>query len=499
MSVSFNNIPADIRVPLFYAEVDASQAGGGTSTLRRLIIGQMGDDATGAAGTLFLATRVSDVAAIAGEGSMLDAMYRIHRQGDPVGQVWCLPIKVAEGVAASGTLTISGTATEAGLLSAYVAGRRVRVTVASGMTAAEVATALAAAINAAANMPVKANAALGVVTLTCKWKGLTGNDIQLEMNRAGLAGGERTPAGLAVAIAAMASGAGGPDMAAVLAAVGDEEFEFICHPFTDTDSLDACADWMNDIAGRWAWSTQLYGHVYSAMRGTVGALVAAGKVRNDPHMTIEGFEPGVPTPVWEHAAAFAARQAVFISADPARPTQTGQLVGVDAAPAGARFMLNERQSLLSSGIATTTAPDGIVRIERAITTYQRNAYGQPDDSYLDSETMHTTAHVIRNLRQRVTTKYGRHKLANDGTRFGAGQAIVTPSTIRAELIAAYADLERDGIVENAELFARYLVVERDQNNPNRVNVLFPPDYVNQLRIFAMLTQFRLQYPAEAAA
>ncbi len=41
--------------------------------------------------------------------------------------------------------------------------------------------------------------------------------------------------------------------------------------------------------------------------------------------------------------------------------------------------------------------------------------------------------------------------------------------------------------------ADYLVVERDTDNVNRINVLFPPDYVNQLRIFALLNQFRLQY------
>ena len=93
----------------------------------------------------------------------------------------------------------------------------------------------------------------------------------------------------------------------------------------------------------------------------------------------------------------------------------------------------------------------------------------------------------------ITSKYARHKLASDGTRFGAGQAIVTPSVIRGELIALYRRLELEGIVENADLFKKYLIVERNVNNPNRLDVLFPPDYVNQLRIFAVLNQFRLQY------
>ena len=52
-------------------------------------------------------------------------------------------------------------------------------------------------------------------------------------------------------------------------------------------------------------------------------------------------------------------------------------------------------------------------------------------------------------------------------------------------------------MENAELFAEHLVVERDLNDPSRVNVLFPPDYINGLRIFALLNQFRLQYDEAA--
>jgi phage tail sheath gpL-like len=58
-------------------------------------------------------------------------------------------------------------------------------------------------------------------------------------------------------------------------------------------------------------------------------------------------------------------------------------------------------------------------------------------------------------------------------------------------------MEEVGLVENAKLFAKYLIVERDSTNPNRVNVLLPPDLVNQLRIFALLNQFRLQYGANA--
>jgi phage tail sheath gpL-like len=53
-----------------------------------------------------------------------------------------------------------------------------------------------------------------------------------------------------------------------------------------------------------------------------------------------------------------------------------------------RFELTERNNLLYSGISTyTVGDDGTVMIENLITTYQKNSYGDEDDSYLQVETL----------------------------------------------------------------------------------------------------------------
>jgi phage tail sheath gpL-like len=132
-------------------------------------------------------------------------------------------------------------------------------------------------------------------------------------------------------------------------------------------------------------------------------------------------------------------------------------------------------------------------ILRETTTYQLNLYGQPDDAYELVTTLATLARLLRNQKQAITSAFPRHKLADDGTRFGPGQAIATPSLIKAELIAEYRIDMYNGLVENIAAFKDNLLVERDPNNPNRVNVLYPPDLINQLRVFAVLAQFRLQY------
>ncbi|EIO8649975.1 phage tail sheath subtilisin-like domain-containing protein [Salmonella enterica] len=375
---------------------------------------------------------------------------------------------------------------------------RVQAPVTSGDDAAAVAVSIKDAVNANPDLPFTATSEAGVVTLTARHKGLYGNEIPVTLNYYGFGGGEVLPAGVNITVASGVKGAGAPALNDAVAAMGDEPFDYIGLPFNDTASVNTMATEMNDSSGRWSYVRQLYGHVYTAKTGTLSELVAAGDQFNLQHITLAGYEKDTQTPADELAASRTARAAVFIRNDPARPTQTGELVDMLPAPKGKRFTTTEQQTLLSHGVATAYVESGVLRIQRDITTYRKNAYGVADNSYLDSETLHTSAYVLRRLKSVITSKYGRHKLANDGTRFGSGQAIVTPAVIRGELGSTYRQMEREGIVENFDLFQQHLIVERNANNSNRLDVLFPPDYVNQLRVFAVLNQFRLQYSEEAA-
>ncbi|AXW58918.1 hypothetical protein CJO93_08400 [Ralstonia solanacearum] len=93
--------------------------------------------------------------------------------------------------------------------------------------------------------------------------------------------------------------------------------------------------------------------------------------------------------------------------------------------------------------------------------------------------------------QTGSQKFPRHKLANDGTVFDAGQAVATPSMIRAELIALFRDWEEAGLVEDFDQFKADLQVARSSTDVNRVDVRIPPNLINQFRVFAAQIQFRL--------
>ncbi|MDR3299030.1 MAG: phage tail protein, partial [Candidatus Accumulibacter sp.] len=120
-----------------------------------------------------------------------------------------------------------------------------------------------------------------------------------------------------------------------------------------------------------------------------------------------------------------------------------------------------------------------------------NSAGQVDPSYRDIETMYTLSYLRYSVRARISQKFPRYKLANDGTNFAPGQAIVTPRVIRAELIALFRDWEDVGLVEDIDQFQADLIVSRNPTDVNRVDVLLPPNIVNQFRVFAAPVQFRL--------
>ncbi len=494
MTIPFKNIPSSIRVPLFYAEVDNSQANTAQEVQRGLIIGPYTAAAVGVTpGVPQIVQSIADVISTCGSSSLIRFMVEAWRANDTFGELWYLPVADNSGaVSATATIAITAAATASGTLYLYIAGVRYSLPVLASQTTAQVAAALTALINSDSPIcPVTASVVGSTVTLSADNKGFTGNDIDIRVNYLGTAGGEATPAGLAFTVTGFAGGSTAPPLATALANCGDRGFDFIVSPFNDVTSMDAVKQFLNDQTGRWSYAQQVYGHAFYAVNGTLGTLTTFGAGRNNQHESVMGFKNS-PTPPWVWAAATAAAAAVSLRIDPALPLQTVAIAGVLPSPLVDRFVLSDRNTLLYTGIAThTTGDDGTVRIENLITTYQKNAFGAADNSYLEVETLFTLAFVLRFMKIAITSKYSRVKLASNQQRIAAGSAVVTPNMIKAELIAQYRQLESLGMVQNADAFKQGLVVEQNASNPNRVDVLWPGTLIDQLRVFALLAQFRL--------
>lgn len=491
-TIPFRVVPSGLRLPGSFFELDNSQANTAQGNQRALIIGQITAAGIATPNMPLISGGTGDANLQGGPSSQLANMLAAYRLNDSFGEVWYLPLADAAGAtAASGSIAFTQTPSAAGTIALYIAGIVVDVPVNAGQATTAIATAVAAAINLIPNMPVTATVSTSTVTLTADNKGLCGNEIDIRFNYYGTAGGEATPAGLTCTVTPMSGGATNPTLTTALGNLGNQSFDFIISPYTDTASLTAMQGFLNDTTGRWSWSSQIYGHVFMAYSGTFAGLTTLGLTRNNQHETILGFYSS-PTPSWLWAAALAAQAAVSIRADPGIPLQYLALQGVLAPSLPCQFLDNMRETLLYDGISTfTVAQGGVVQTENIITTYQVNAQGSPDNSYLEIETLFQLMLEIRTLQTMLSSKYARCKLASNGSSPPANSGLVTPNIIAADIRAFYGERVALGFCQNASAFNAALVVQQNTVNPNRVDILYPATPVNQLRTFATLVQFRL--------
>jgi phage tail sheath gpL-like len=494
VTISFNSIPSTLRVPFCSVEFDSSRAqqGLGLLTYKGLLIGQKSSAGTAAANSIHRVTSADDVLTLAGQGSML---HRMAMAWFAANQSTACYIGVLEddgaGVAATKTLTFTGPASADGTLVPYVDGDRVPVAVADEDTAAEVAAAVVAALNAAPNLPIGTATVGGagsehIVTVPFKHKGVVGQDLDIRFN---YESGETLPAGIGVTIAAGATGTTNPTLTTLIAALGDTWYNVIAEPYTDATSLDA---FDTELASRWGPMRMIDGVVFTSAAGSHGTLTTLGDGRNGKHVSIVAAPGESPVRLpCELAAEAAAIVAYYGNIDPARPFTSLPFSWAKAPADADLFTWQERDLLLHDGIATTRVEAGVVQLERAITTYQETPAGADDTAYLDVTTLLSLMYIRYSWRTLVQTRYPRHKLADDGTRFGSGQAVVTPKLMAAEALAWFRELEELGIVEDFATFKANLIVERSTTDPNRLDMLLPPDLVNQLLVAATQIQFLL--------
>lgn len=493
MTIAFRHIPGNIRVPGTYFDFDPSQANSGQQNLRTLLIGQVGSRSPLAApdmvGVPTICLGAIDTAGRAGSGSMLALMAARYKARDSFGETWMLPLADdPNAVAATGTITFAGAATAYGTVPLYVGGYPIMTVVGAGEGATNVADGIAGNINDLGSLPVQASSANGVLTLTARHKGLAGNDIDIRFAYRGTLGGEQMPYGITAAIAPMSGGTLNPTLASAVLSLGDMPFEVIVCPYTDSASLDAIGQMMDDNTGRWSWARKLYGHVYAARRATLGRATTFGVSRNDQHVTVMPMAFGLLSPP-EMAADYAAGVMESVRIDPAVPLQYIP-TNIPAPAIQDRFVLGDRNTLLFDGLSTYRVNQGgRVEIERLVTTYQVNDAGVVDTSYLDCETMHTLGFVARDLDVYLTSKFSRVKLVADGVRIPGGTAMVNPALIKATLDTRYRYLQDTfGVVQDADGFAKESRVEIA--GLGRANILAPIRLTGQLRILAILCDFR---------
>lgn len=486
-SFTFNQFPVNFYVPGVYAEYDASKliVSSGVLPQKILVIGQMLAAGSATADVAVRATSADDAGRLAGRGSMLHQMAIAAFALNASIPVYLLPLADDDTATASERdITIGGSPTESGTLALYVGGRRYAIAITSGETATAIGAAIAAAITADTLAYVTASAVTGVVTITARNAGLDAGVIDA---RHSLYSDERLPAGLTVSVGALTAGTVNPDISLALDALGDQWFPTIAYPYTDSANF---ALLLAEMASRNGPIRQIEGVSFAAQRDTISNLITAVEAQNYPALSLLDGNNFLEPP-YVAAASSAYVQAFSAQNDPGMPEQTLEMPGLTAVPEGERRTILERQQLIAAGVSTCVVDDGgTVRAERYTSTYRKNANGVDDLGQFDVIPFRLWAQTRYSLRLRFSTTYARYKLGQDGSR---GPNVMTPSLAKSECVTMYVDFMDRGWYEGGAAFEQFkatLQAEIDTDDRNRLNILFPPDFINQLRVTAALVQPR---------
>ncbi|HDR1425347.1 TPA: phage tail sheath subtilisin-like domain-containing protein, partial [Pasteurella multocida] len=205
-------------------------------------------------------------------------------------------------------------------------------------------------------------------------------------------------------------------------------------------------------------------------RGTMASGTTYTSKINSERITCAWYKGAI-----ESNALIAAGYGAVIAGeeDPAKPLNTLEIKGLTTVDATQTPILTEVNQALFHGLTPVTVVNHRVRIMRAITTYTKSATNTDDPSYLDLTTIRTLDYTRKALEQRIELRFPRSKLSNR-----------TPPKVRSEILDVLYRLENLEILENVDLHKAKLLVQRNQQDPNRLDTVIPADVVNGLHVVA---------------
>lgn len=213
--------------------VNASQTVGNTAH-RVLFIGQK--VAAGSAAALALVENIlndNSEDTLFGQNSMLAGMIRAAKKENQNTRFDAIALDDnGAGVAATGTIVITGTSTASGTLEVIIGSEKnhkYSIAVASGDTPTVIGDAIVAAIVADLDCPVTAANVTGTVTMTADNKGTLGNDIGISISG--------VVASVTHAVTAMTGGATDPTLTTVFDAIGENRYQTIIWPYAADTSV----------------------------------------------------------------------------------------------------------------------------------------------------------------------------------------------------------------------------------------------------------------------
>lgn len=429
-------------------------------------------------------TSAKEAGELYGFGSPIHQIMRILRpvSGDGVGGIPTIVFpQITDGAATATTRewTVTGTATANATHYVIVNGRdnvdfqSYAFSVVSGDTPTVIAGKIADAINGVLGSPCTALSALGVVTVTSKWEGLTSAGLHISIYFGSNA------AGVAYSQTGSTDGAGAVDLAASLAQFGDDWYTTVINPYGSAQ-LDVLEQFngVPDITNPTGRYSGLIFKPFMAFFGSTEddkddlALITDDADRVEQVTNVlcaaplsKGFEFEAAANVvtlFSRIAQDSPHLDVNNKAYPDMPTPSDGNIG-DMSD------YNNRDFLVKKGCSTVILENGAYKIMDLVTTYHPDgevplqyAYCRNLNVDWNVKDSYTTLEALR-LRDKA--------LVQDNQAVGV-TGCIKPKEWKATLFDLFDELANKALIKDPQFSKDSLLVQISATNPNRFETFF---------------------------
>lgn len=466
-NISFDQIPGSIRKPGIYFELNTKNANSSlpANLQKVLLVAQKETAGTTVANSPIQIFDTAAAETLFGKGSVAHFASRDAIRANRNLALYVLPVADnGSGVKAVRTLNVTSSSNLGGSIIIFVNGQRFEIGTSKDEVAADIATKIRVALSADAFLPYVVGGAAAAVVLTAVNAGTIGSEIPLEI--------DVSASGVSIALVETTAGSADPDISTALAGAAAERFHVIALTTNSDANIALAKTWIETQSGP---IEKKAGRVVFATDpdNSVAQAIAKSEAVNDGRVSNVYFRKSKSSAA-SLAAAFAAIDAG--EEDPARPLNTLVLAGIQVPTNRADFLSRtEQEALLYGGVTPIepTASKTEAAVVRWITTYTENTAGSPDPTLLDGTTIKTLDYTRDAVVGRLEARFPRAKLSSK-----------TPGRVRTEVIDVLLRLDSLEILENVEANLDRVIVERDSQDVNRLNVKIPADVVNGLHVIA---------------
>jgi phage tail sheath gpL-like len=321
---------------------------------------------------------------------------------------------------------------------------------------------IADAINSNVDMPLIASADTGnnEVDLTSKWKGVSANDIKVEVVGPSL--------GITFAVTQLSGGLSNPSVSGPLALVGNvwETMFLNCLDIADTTALGLYKTFGD---GRWGALVRKPCVVFTGNNATsVASATAVSDARPTDKVNAQLVSPGSKDLPFVIAARQLARIVVLADNNPPHDYGSQQATGLTPGADGDQWDFARRDAAVKAGSSTVEVRDGVVCVSDVVTFYHPD--GDPTPAYRYVVDIVKLQNIIFNLDLEFNSDEWDGAPLLPDNQPTSNPTAKKPKTAKAAAAAIVDGLGMDAIISDPETTKASIQAGINSGNPKRLDL-----------------------------